>query len=142
MVGWALLVAIAGILYFLDPTESGTSSVRRALDGPGPLALLDEAWSIVYAVGGLATAFGVAKERATFARPGLALLLGALGLNIAAIFSVRGAVDGLISAPPFVVAMTIFGLYLRYLEHERQTVLAASRLLDLEARHDRRRVPR
>lgn len=138
MIGWALLAAVAGVLYFLDPTEQGTSSVRSALDGPGSLALLDEAWSVIYAVGGLATAWGLFSEHPAWSRPGLAMLLGALGLNLACVLYIRGPVDGLITSVPFVIAITVFYMMLRVLEMERRTVLAATRLIDLEEKYERR----
>lgn len=132
MIGWALLTSAAGLAFFLEPPPAGDDqpSVREALPGP-----LDEAWSVVYTLGGVFAAVGCQRDQPVFERPGLVMLLGAMGLNLAAIAVTRGFLVALTQALMFSVAFWVFGLRLRYLERERKAQLAAQRLIDLERRH-------
>lgn len=136
MVGWALLAAVAGLLYLVDSNAPSTASIHKALPG-----YLDETWAVVYVVGGILTAWGCAKGLGYLERPGLVLLIGALGLNLAAIVHIRGFAGGMIQSPPYAVAFWIFGGRLRYLQVEDKMRRSGTKLWAMEDKHERREKP-
>lgn len=96
-----LAFVVAGTQFFLDPAALERSAVGSALAG-----LWDEAWSLLYIVGGAFIVYGTQRPSPRLELPGHTLVACALLVNLGAIFVALGWA-GIGRTPLYLVALWV-----------------------------------
>lgn len=93
---------MVGLRFFATPEELARTSIGRTLPGGW-----DEAWSLMYLVGGLLIMAGIATRHPRVEMPGLTLAFTATMANGAAIIAVLGLPRSLSQLPLYVIALWV-----------------------------------